>query len=172
MLCLTALRLNEAVDASWNEFNMRDKIWIVPAGRMKGKDSGKKQARAHSVPLIPEIIDLLESLPRFKNGKQEGKYLFSTTAGRSPTWIGTKIKDRLNRRMLRTLRALARTRGENPADVTLPHFVNHDIGAPFAATYLDLRSPRRPEKQSWRMPALASKAHTICMIIWTRKEKP
>lgn len=127
MLCLTALRLNEVVDASWNEFNMRDKIWIIPAERMKGKDSGKKQARAHAVPLTTEIIDLLESLPRFKNGKQSGRYLFSTTTGRSPTWIGTKIKDRLDRRMLRTLSAIARTRGENPADVTLPHFVNHDI---------------------------------------------
>jgi integrase len=106
---------------------MRDKIWIIPAERMKGKDSGKKQARAHAVPLIPEIIELLESLPRFKNGKREGKYLFSTTAGKSPTWVGTKIKDRLDCRMLRTLKALARARGENPDGVTLPHFVNHDI---------------------------------------------
>lgn len=127
MLCLTGLRLNEAVDASWSEFNQRDKIWIIPAERMKGKDSGKKQARAHAVPLIAETVNLLETLPRFKNGKQEGKFLFSTTAGKGPTWIGTKVKHRLDRRMLRTLKALARTRGENPRDVTLPHFVNHDI---------------------------------------------
>jgi integrase len=123
MLCLTALRLNEAVDGSWSEFNMRERIWVIPADRMKGKDSGKKQARAHAVPLTAEIAELLESLPRFKSGK----FLFSTTAGRSPTWIGTKIKDRLDKRMLLTLRALAKHRGEDPADVTLPHFVNHDI---------------------------------------------
>ena len=73
--------------------------------------------------MTPDILSLIESLPRF-NG---GKYLFSTTNGRSPTWIGTKIKERLDRRMLRTLRALAKSRGEDPADVTLPHFVNHDI---------------------------------------------
>jgi integrase len=123
MLCLTALRLNEAVDASWGEFNMREKVWVIPAERMKGKDSGKKQARAHAVPLTAKLTDLLEKLPRFKNGK----YLFSTTAGRSPTWIGTKIKDRLDGRVLLTLRALAKYRGDDPTDVTLLHFVNHDI---------------------------------------------
>lgn len=123
LLCLTALRLNEAVDASWSEFNFREKIWVIPPERMKGKDSGKKQARPHAVPLTSDILALLESLPRFKNGK----FLFSTTAGRSPTWIGTKIKERLDRRMLLTLRALAKHRGEDPADVTLPHFINHDI---------------------------------------------
>jgi integrase len=123
MLCLTALRLNEATDASWNDFNMREKIWVIPAERMKGKDSGKKQARAHAVPLTAELLALLETLPRFKNGT----FLFSTTFGRSPTWMGTKIKERLNRRMLLTLRALAKSRGDDPSGVELPHFVNHDI---------------------------------------------
>ncbi|MCK1400034.1 integrase arm-type DNA-binding domain-containing protein [Bradyrhizobium sp. 4] len=122
LLCLTALRLNEAVDASWSEFNMREKIWIIPAERMKGKDSGKKQARAHAVPLTPEILAVLDSLPR-----HTGRFLFSTSEGEGPTWIGSKIKQRLDRRMLRTLRALARHRGEDPTVVTLPPFVNHDI---------------------------------------------
>lgn len=123
MLCLTALRLNEAADASWGEFKMREKVWVIPAERMKGKDSGKKQARDHAVPLTADLLALLETLPRFKSGK----FLFSTTFGRSPTWIGTKIKERLDDRMLLTLRALAKHRGEDPCDVTLPHFVNHDI---------------------------------------------
>ncbi len=123
LLCLTALRLNEAVDANWNEFKTRDNIWVIPAERMKGKDSGKKQARSHAVPLTTDIIALLESLPRFKNGK----FLFSTNYGVSPTWIGTKIKDRIDSRMLRTLRALAKRRGDDPDEVKLEPFVNHDI---------------------------------------------
>ena len=57
MLCLTAVRLNEAVDGSWSEFNMREKVWVIPAERMKGKDSGKKQARPHAVPLTPDILE-------------------------------------------------------------------------------------------------------------------
>jgi integrase len=123
LLCLTALRLNEAVDGSWPEFNMREKVWVIPAERMKGKDSGKKQARPHAVPLTADILEVLGALPRFNRGR----FLFSTKAGQSPTWIGTKIKKRLDVRMLLTLRALAKRRGEDPGDVTLPHFVNHDI---------------------------------------------
>ncbi len=123
LLCLTGLRLNEAVDGAWPEFNMRERIWVIPAERMKGKDSGKKQARPHAVPLTLHILELLQGLPRFNRGT----FLFSTTSGRSPVWIGTKIKRRLDRRMLITLRALAKRRGDDPVAVTLPHFVNHDI---------------------------------------------
>jgi integrase len=75
------------------------------------------------VPLTPDILAIVDALPRFK----KGKFLFSTTAGQSPTWIGTKIKERLDRRMLLTLRALAKRRGEDATDVRLPHFMNHDI---------------------------------------------
>lgn len=122
-LILTALRLNEVTKASSPEFAMRDKLWIIPAVRMKGKNSGKKQARAHAVPLVDDFIAVLDALPRL-NG---GKYLFSTTNGESPTWMGTKVKARLDRRMLLTLRALARIQGDDPGLIQLPHFVNHDV---------------------------------------------
>jgi integrase len=122
-LILTALRLNELVDASRVEFNFRDRVWIIPAHRMKGKNAGKKQARAHAVPLTDEVLALLDALPRF-NG---GPHIFSTKNGEAPVWVGTKVKQRLDRRMLLTLRALARARGEDPRSVELPHFVNHDI---------------------------------------------
>jgi Arm DNA-binding domain len=122
-LMLTALRLNEVTDASETEFDRRDKLWVIPAERMKGKNSGKKQARAHAVPLTNDFLAVLDALPRFKGGK----YLFSTTSGRSPTWVGTKVKARLDGLMLEELRALAKSRGADPDDVELPHFVNHDI---------------------------------------------
>jgi integrase len=123
ILCLTALRLNEVADASWDEINIREGVWLIPASRMKGKDSGKRLARAHAVPLTKEILAVIEELPRFKNGK----FLFSTTAGQTPVWMGSSVKSRLDARMLRTLKALARKRGEDPAQVRLAPFVNHDI---------------------------------------------
>lgn len=123
MLSLTALRLNEVADASWDEINTRQGVWVIPASRMKGKDGGKKQARPHAVPLTKDILTVIEDLPRFKGGK----FLFSATAGLTAVWMGTKYKSRLDARMLRTLKALARMRGEDPAQVTLPPFVNHDI---------------------------------------------
>ena len=122
VLILTGLRLNEAADASWPEFK-HDGIWVIPAERMKGKNAGKKQARAHVVPITDALAAVLKDVPRF-NG---GTYLFSTTNGESAVWIGSKIKERLDRRMSLTLRALARMRGDDPASVELPPFVNHDI---------------------------------------------
>ncbi|MGX1354528.1 integrase [Bradyrhizobium elkanii] len=123
MLCLTALRLNEVADASRDEIKTRDGIWVIPAARMKGKDGGKKQARPHAVPLTKDILAVIEDLPKFKGGK----YLFSTTAGKTSVWVGSKYKQRLDARMLRTLKALAKVRGEDPRQVTLSAFVNHDI---------------------------------------------
>jgi len=142
LLTLAALRLNEAVDASWTEFNpaivqvLRQRKqdervdwtkfksgqleWVIPADRMKGED---EEARPHLVPLTPDILQILESLPLFRSGD----YLFSTTFGKKPVWIGDKIKKAIDARMLRTLRALARLRGADPAKVELAHWVNHDI---------------------------------------------
>jgi hypothetical protein len=120
MLMLTALRLNEGVDASRPEFDLRNRIWTIPAARMKGKNG---KARAHAVPLTDDLLAILKALPEFRTGD----YLFSTTFGQKPVWISNKIKKRIDERMLRTLRALARRRGDNPAKVALPHWTNHDI---------------------------------------------
>jgi hypothetical protein len=144
MLILTALRLNEAADASWPEFDpevvrllrsnhkpgiiaerikrlpAERRIWVVPAARMKGRNN---KARDHAVPLTDDIVDLLVNLKKFKSGN----FLFSTSFGTSPVWMSDKVKKRLDERMLRTLRALARRRGDDPMTVTLPHWTNHDI---------------------------------------------
>jgi integrase len=120
VLLRTALRLNEVADAAWSEFDLRNRAWEIPASRMKGTNS---RARPHVVPITDELAAILEALPRFKSGQ----YLFSTTFGASPVWIGSKVKRQLDKRMLRTLRALARLRGDDPARVNLPAWVNHDI---------------------------------------------
>jgi integrase len=120
VLMLSGLRLNEAADAQWSEFNLAEKTWIIPKERMKGKNG---KARPHMVPLTADMLAILRKLPRF----DRGDYLFSTTFGASPVWLSSKVKARIDARMLRTLRALVRRRGENPAKVTLPDWVNHDI---------------------------------------------
>ena len=79
MLLLTALRLNEVADARWSEFDLRNRVWEIPATRMK---STNDKARAHAVPLTTKMMQLLEALPRFKSGD----YVFSTTHGIKPVW--------------------------------------------------------------------------------------
>jgi integrase len=56
---LTAARTGETIGARWSEINLADKVWVVPAGRMK---AGKE----HRVPLVPAAIELLKALPREK----------------------------------------------------------------------------------------------------------
>jgi integrase len=141
MLLLTGLRLNEAAEAAWNEFHPtvvrairhrgaepidwtkfdpQQLSWTIPASRMKGQDG---TARAHVVPLTPELLRILESLPLFAGGD----FLFSHSAGRTPAIMSSETKDVLDARMLRTLRALARKRGDDPAAVELEPWVNHDL---------------------------------------------
>ena len=56
ILILTGQRRAEVLEADWREFNMVKLEWIIPAERAKNK-------RAHTVPLTPAIIALLETIP-------------------------------------------------------------------------------------------------------------
>ena len=120
LLLLTGLRLNEAADASWSEFEEKAGKWIIPKQRMKGTNV---RARAHAIPLTDDILSIVKALPRFESGD----FLFSTTFGAKPAWVSDKVKKRLDARMLRSMRAAARMRGEDPAKVKLPPWQNHDL---------------------------------------------
>jgi len=117
-LLLTGLRLNEAAQISWPEIQ-GDTI-VIPASRMKGREG---KAREHLVPMSAALREVIASVPRIKNGP----YLFSMSAGKRPLAMTGPIKADLDRRMLRTLKALARRRGEDHHAVTLPEWVNHDL---------------------------------------------
>lgn len=52
---LTAKRTQEVLGARWPEINLSEKIWTIPAGRMKGE-------REHRVPLSDAAVAVLESL--------------------------------------------------------------------------------------------------------------
>jgi integrase len=120
LLLLTGLRLNEAADAAWPEFDLAGLLWTIPAARMKGKNS---TARPHVVPLTRDMMGILDALPRF-NG---GDYLFSANFSAGPVWLNSKIKKRLDAMMLEELREAARKRGDDPDKVTLTPWRNHDL---------------------------------------------
>ena len=54
-IILTAARTNEAVGTKWSEIDLAEKVWTVPASRMKSK-------RTHRVPLSSQACSLLEGL--------------------------------------------------------------------------------------------------------------
>ena len=86
LLILTGLREREVANASWSEFDLRTRLWTIPASRMKGD-------RAHEIPLADRAFELLEALPRFT----AGGFLFSTTAGEKPVNGFSKAKARIDR---------------------------------------------------------------------------
>ncbi len=117
-LLLTGLRLNEAAQISWPE--IQGNTITIPASRMKGREG---KAREHLVPMSAALREVIASLPRIKNGP----FLFSMSAGKRPLAMTGPIKADLDRRMLRTLKAMARRRGEDHQAVDLPGWVNHDL---------------------------------------------
>jgi integrase len=132
MLLLTGLRLNECARLSWPE--VHGDHAIIPAERMKGKNG---RAREHLVPLSSAAQEVIASLPRIKNGP----FLFSFSAGKRPLVMAQASKRELDRRMLRTLQALARRRGEDHQAVTLPNWTNHDLRRVVRSGLSQLRVP-------------------------------
>ena len=137
LLLLTGCRVSEVAKAQWSEFHpelrraIRDgknkndgihssipdtaKLWTIPAARFKSDAE-------HIVPLTDDVCAILETLPRFAGCD----YLFTTT-GEIPINNLSENKERLDARMLRTLRAMARRRGDDPAQVRLKAWVSHDL---------------------------------------------
>lgn len=58
-LILTACRSGEVRGATWDEVDMQDHMWIIPADRMKAQ-------REHRVPLSDTALELLRNLPRLQ----------------------------------------------------------------------------------------------------------
>jgi integrase len=61
-MVITAARTGEAIGAHWAEVNLEDRVWTIPAARMKG-------GREHRVPLSARAVELLSSLP-CENGNE------------------------------------------------------------------------------------------------------
>ena len=55
-IILTAARAGEALGATWDEVDLINKVWTIPASRMK---AGKE----HRVPLTDRVVDISEGLP-------------------------------------------------------------------------------------------------------------
>jgi integrase len=68
---LTAARSGEVLGAKWEEINIEEAVWTVPASRMKGK-------REHRVPLSDRTMTILGEIGKFKTSD----FIFP---GRRPT---------------------------------------------------------------------------------------
>jgi integrase len=82
LLLLTGVRLREAANAPWAEFDLERRVWVVEPERFKSDIR-------HVVPLSDQAMQLLDELPRC------GPYLFSLD-GKRPINSFSKSKKRLD----------------------------------------------------------------------------
>jgi integrase len=117
LLLMTALRRSEAAEAVWQEIDMAEGVWIIPAARMKA-------GKPHAVPLTPDVVDLLNGLLRFS-----GDYLFTTaaSAGAKPINTFSNVKKLIDDAMRTELRKLAAERGEDASAVRLEPWELRDL---------------------------------------------
>ena len=68
IIAYVALRSSELLGGKWSEVNWEERVWHVPAERMKMK-------RPHSVPLARQVINILKELRKFS----QGEYIFESS---------------------------------------------------------------------------------------------
>jgi integrase len=85
---LTAARSSETLGATWGEFDFQNKVWTVPAARMKA-------SREHRVPLSPPALALLDRMRNIR----DREFLFPGSRAGQP--LSAKA-------MLMTLRRMGR----------------------------------------------------------------
>lgn len=86
-MMLTFVRIGEMIGAQWDEFDFEEKMWLVPASRMKMK-------REHFVPLSLQAIEILEELRELHN---HPVYVFPSRTNHNNTMSNNTILMALDR---------------------------------------------------------------------------
>ncbi|MFR2423641.1 MAG: tyrosine-type recombinase/integrase [Haemophilus parainfluenzae] len=148
---LTMVRPAEAVMAEWSEIDLKNKLWTIPAYKMKG---GK---RSHCVPLSSQSLRLLEEIKKhsfnspflFPSRCSSSKHLSKETANK-----GINNKDLyVGKATAHGMRATARTYF---ADKLIDYFVSeaclsHRVGSRVSLAYnrTDYLEERKKVMQHW-----------------------
>ncbi len=83
LMLLTLVRTTELIEAKWEEFDLEQGLWTIPAERMKSRE-------AHRVPLPHQAIDLLNKLHGVSGHRE---YLFPNRSDpRRPASLGVLWK--------------------------------------------------------------------------------
>ena len=146
-LVLTAARWGEVRGAEWTEVDAADRVWTIPATRMKAQ-------RAHRVPLGRRAMEILKAARTLGDGS--GPLVF-------PSGNGTPLPEKKLRRLLQdrniaavphgfrsTFRDWAAEETNHPREVVeaaLAHMVQNKVEAAYARS--DLFERRRRLMDEW-----------------------
>jgi len=124
LLMLTGQRKSEISDGSWSEIDLKEKIWRLPASRVKNKSD-------HEFPLSPKAIAIIKQLPRItpKGSKKPCDLVFSTTGVTSVSGF-SRAKRNLDERI-----------AELNDGQTIPEFTWHDFRRTAATGMARLKVP-------------------------------
>ena len=142
---LTAARSGEARGATWSEIDLANRLWIIPASRMKA-------GREHRVPLSDDAVKLLEAQPR----RDAGEFVFPAPRGGqlSDAGMSALIKrmgvDATPHGFRSTFRDWAAERTSTPhhvCEMALAHTIKNEAEAAYRRG--DLLAKRAKLMQDW-----------------------
>lgn len=149
-LILTATRTSETLNAKWTEFDLDEKVWTIPAARMKA-------ARAHRVPLGAQALALLGQAKPL-HGKEDWVFPGGKAERPLSNMVFLKLLARLEytditahgfRSSFRDWAAEKTNFPREVAEAALAHTLSDKVEAAYRRT--DLFEKRRALMQSWSL---------------------
>lgn len=152
-LILTATRTSEVLNSEWNELDLNNATWTIPADRMKAN-------REHRVPLSRQAVELLSNLPRVKGnthifaGMKQGRPLsnmsllqFMRGLGYGPSGEQGNYVPHGFRSSFRDWTGEVTSYPRDVAEMALAHTIENKVEAAYRRG--DLFEKRRAMMQEW-----------------------
>ena len=149
LILLTFVRKSEATNATWDEFDFNNSLWIIPKERMK-------MQKPHIVPLSRQALQILESMRPISG---ESKYVFPSNSTLDKPMSGSSINVMFQKMGYggsftpHGLRSTASTTlnelgfGRDPVERQLAHTERDEIRA--AYNHADYLPERKKMMQGW-----------------------
>lgn len=128
LLLLTAARREEVGGMTWDEVDLTKREWVVAAERYKNRSE-------HLIPLTDRAIEILSKLPR------TSRFVFPTARGDAALSGYSKLKTKLDDKMLELAKLDAEKAGKDPRKVSIKAFVLHDVRRTCRSKFSELEVP-------------------------------
>lgn len=132
LLLLTVQRREEVAGMTKAELDLNglDPIWTIPKERAKND-------KAHTVPLAPSVVTLLNDLPKMKS---DAGFIFTTNGSSSVSGF-SKAKAKIDETMLDIARKQVEALGGEPDKIEIADWRLHDLRRTGASGMAALRQP-------------------------------
>jgi integrase len=164
---LTACRTGEVISAEWNEFDLDENVWTIPAARMKAR-------REHRIPLPAFAIDVLKAVLPAETGDETSRFVFP--GNKKNSGLSNMALLEVLRRMGRTditthgfrstFRVWAAEQTDFPAEVVeaaLAHTVLNKVEAAYKRT--DFFDRRRALMEQWAFFCITQMASEDAFLV-------